>query len=70
MDYQGYVPQADECREQLAAQMRDDVEAFARALAAAEGFRVTEQRTLGVLTRRRAEWRLEGEWQPMVLAGT
>jgi hypothetical protein len=68
MDYQGYVPKSEERPEQLAAQMRNHVEVFVRTLAGAEGFRVTEHRTLGVVTRRRAEWHFGGEWQPVVLA--
>jgi len=70
MDYAGYVARTEEQPEQMASAMAGDIECFVTTLAAADDFRVTSNRILGVLPRRTAEWRISGQWQAVALART
>jgi hypothetical protein len=70
VDYTGYVPKREENLDQLASDMRRDVEEFVKRLVAADDFRVTTKADRISFGRFRsnldeAEWRIDGQWQPV-----
>jgi len=65
-DYVGYTPARPLA--QLASEMRADVEWFANAALAAEGFRVVSRRWLWILGGREAEWCFAGRWRPVCMS--